>query len=901
MLEALVYFSREDVDQYFNKIDLTKSTWVVSDLRAKIQLQNRLLSEVGFFEEQWLLRASELWKKLALINRPDLGVLTPAGAKLLARSWLEALASQWDVFQGVTPEHWLAVFESWQSAVLSQSVSDIFDQALKTKDFDFEVQGNTQREFLLSRVLANHFLQEKKVLPSWIPFLLVEHWRTPLARAWDRDLVIDFRGEIRPIEAELFVLLSRELDQNVRVFVPQSSFESDYPWIEKSYAHILQHCNQKTLLGLGARTFKPEVQSLRSSNPLGEVRWLVDSIQEQKSKDDTPWSEFLVLCPDVEAYKPALMAHFSEVGLPLKVDDRARGLGYQELQLWLSHLKALLKAESYEDTERIHFSPYEEVDVLFEEFKSKLSELYVPGMKGPLSQTESSVESKKGTLREFLDWSLRSWPKTLGPPSSQVLEVVEEMLKKVFQEDFLSKIFSYKESFLYLEEVLHSIEAVTQEEPMDGVLLGSWKSSFSTPFRAIFILGLSDENLKKRKRTGVSVEEQRFFFKNFGVYIEAAEEKDPEYEIRWILEAYHQPCRTYLSAPQTDWSGQLQTLPHLILSSDYPTVEIGLQVSFWSGRVGASRENDRLEDDQKKITFFPKKISPSSIELYQSCGFSFLSSRGFGLQDLDDEDFDVSYRKKGTQAHELAALIVARFEEKGLLSLEEIESLVNDWVSGHREPDVTSFMRQAKLKHWREWANAFWSWEVSWREAWPGLRNASHEIPWKKTIDFKNQSLLITGRMDRLDVVEQSAGSFLLVLDYKSSTQGRLGFKNWIKSRDFQLLFYAWALNQGEMEIPSSLQQSRILGLTYLDLRRFLPEPGVWFSDHMEFVTKLFQPKKTQQTTSKDFQDMMSELERVLFSSLEKMHEGEYFPKPADEGDCKYCRWNQICRAPHLN
>jgi hypothetical protein len=58
--------SFSEKEELLRSFDPERQTWVVSDLRSKLDIQKYLLASRPILEEEAILRASELWRKAAV-------------------------------------------------------------------------------------------------------------------------------------------------------------------------------------------------------------------------------------------------------------------------------------------------------------------------------------------------------------------------------------------------------------------------------------------------------------------------------------------------------------------------------------------------------------------------------------------------------------------------------------------------------------------------------------------------------------------------------------------------------------------------------------------------------------------------------------------------------------------
>ena len=77
------------------EFDPARQTWLVSDLKSKLELQRRLLKQVDHLEEIAVMRASELWRSLSWRLRPDVRVVSMDLIRTLLYRELESQGIEW--------------------------------------------------------------------------------------------------------------------------------------------------------------------------------------------------------------------------------------------------------------------------------------------------------------------------------------------------------------------------------------------------------------------------------------------------------------------------------------------------------------------------------------------------------------------------------------------------------------------------------------------------------------------------------------------------------------------------------------------------------------------------------------------------------------------------------------
>ncbi|MFN7903614.1 MAG: hypothetical protein ACK5P5_00370, partial [Pseudobdellovibrionaceae bacterium] len=71
MIRTHLLSSPSDRLKYFQDFNQTDHTWIVSNIRSKIELQEKIMEAHGHFQGDSILRISEFWKILLARHYPE--------------------------------------------------------------------------------------------------------------------------------------------------------------------------------------------------------------------------------------------------------------------------------------------------------------------------------------------------------------------------------------------------------------------------------------------------------------------------------------------------------------------------------------------------------------------------------------------------------------------------------------------------------------------------------------------------------------------------------------------------------------------------------------------------------------------------------------------------------------
>lgn len=871
--------------------DVNSISLIVSDLHSKMSLKAKFLEKNLLLPHQTVMRASELWQLLLLKNAPDQGVIPSHLMKLRLRNLLQSERFNFGSGAKALVETIYTSLQTFVPLFESPDLAQILTEYLESQP---HAQLRWGKWFYIAHQIWQEISQWNEISDDWISSYLIQF---DLRVVDERKYVFLLGPSLTFVEAELIRKISQFVE--VTVLVPEVFEREQLP----AYGHLISDRwkvqKQPDLKQL--RYFRHQTQLAEVQNAVALMRRWIDS--------GTPAQQILIICSDLESYWPALSCYLAEEGIPANKSTVARLGSLPSVASWLTTLHVVVGNAARDEYEMALFADDELQAIAFEKFRSLLGDFSEGDSLPTHAQLKSAVESlrvkatpmRPGSAVEFLAWSLQYFDGN-SEVDQHLVRLLQNFLH-TFQKS--SETYSVTDYLQQLEIEVSKIEIRIEEGHSEGVQLESvFSLSFADAKHALF-LGVSQAMASNQTRLLLTQSDSLFVAQNTGFILPYQDRNDAEMQLTWILSslmnaetiALSYPSADFLGAPMQPlpiWlSGMMNqypdsTKPHEVVTAPAATRLSELQLSFSLNSLSAHGSSFQL----------PKvRMSASLVETYLSCPFKVMASRYFGLQDHDNLELEPQPRSRGVFLHALLEELVVKqpvFSDQGSAQL-HVESFLASYEKKHGPLVSHSVMRTILVKQMASLAIKFVRAEHHFRGIAQEKRSIEPEKSLKlwlntelRSFDAQEKDIEFIVKIDRLERNEKGE---VILLDYKSSLNGKRNQNLWKSHDELQLSFYISAVQ--------SLGLGPVVGAYYYDLKEFSRSTGLT----LQGASSDFTGPQVKQTlvTKAEFEDRIDWAATRATEVSSQLFAGAYLPNPRENSECQSCRWRQICRAKHLN
>ena len=930
-----------------SEFDPSVSSWIVSDLKSKLDLNRSLLRDREFISGETVLRASELWKLLLVRVRPDLQLISREFALTLIAQRLATLGhmdQSGEIAQSGEPSEDL----SWmRSPGAAQTVYDYMSQLMPIlshpngsemlEEWFLENEASQvrwSRWHSLSQSLWIFFLDAGFIAPPWVPGVLVNE--LDLSSAWTRPLIVDLGAELTQVEADLLVLLSAHVD--ITVLRPEPSFASEYARTLTAYEIFEKKLKVNHLPPLPLRTFAEAGADMMSqaSAKLGSKTFLKLTTMIAEVKEATSrtrkWldagvnaTSISIAAPDIEAYWPALSSYLYAEGIACQKDHVRRLHTYPDITRWLAHLRLRTGSFAESDVELGLFDSLGRTPRLisFEKFRVLFAMIYGREDLTRVQEVADRFQSEVSLFEmvdrdQFVTWSLQQLPDDVSDKQ------VEALFKRVFAECPQSMSLNMKRWLEYLEQVASRVECRVKDGLAHGISVINLSSAENSPSTKMILLGLTESGLRKSGSTAVLASDVNGLAYELGFHLASEDQAKLEFEARWVAE--DEGRELVLCVPETDFAGGVQAASWFWIKGAKESGELGeialpgitrwdevqrapisqiAQLRKWSPRHQAEIAQ-ALEEDlgEKALSSFGAehvlRLSPSSIEDYLECPFIFAAKNLFKLADQAELDLEVDPSRRGSLMHKLLELLTA--EPIQLQPTDEELDAVIDQAKFESKVDFADPRLWPPMRaKFKDLARRYLLFEKENRMLFPETKTIGFETEVKGYLNPKTGELRATGEpgdlqfKGRIDRIDQDQQGRVVIMDYKSSKGSVSQFGSWLKNNKIQLLLYSMAVENGLTELSAR----PVVSALYYVTRPLSRDNGFKVEDTEQSLFDVDKKKNRMSMAQKD--QLFMDGRELIQKAVSEMLQGHFAPNPRDPKKCLECRWSALCRAPHLN
>ena len=891
-----------------------QTTWIVSDLRSKFEIQRELLDFQGWYQDECSLRASELWQRLLRRSRPELRGIS----KDFFLTWLKEQLSQENLPVARSAQNTVAQMMEMMAPVLAQEGGS---EALKEWMQDHpEAVYRWGGWYALAQKYFSQLLDKNLFVSSWASALLVSHsgWE----KNWQNHLIFDLGSEMKRHEVELILRLSNECEITVIEPVINSSAISAWTHLLRPYEILKSHAGKKQIVMefSDSEAISANINAIKVSGTLAEIKWATQKVRSW-IESGVPLQNIAIVAADVEGYWPLLSEYLREEGVPFNKTLTTRLQSFPHLGPWMAHLRILGRRVSYRDLESAYYFENPQLKLRFEEFQALFSKLLDPEDLARSREIEKYFFQSEGVPQglidrySFLGLALRHWR---GDPRAWELETAVREILSVPADDGFFKL-SWDSWVHWLKQIAARKEINLQPAVSEGIQISQLLAADSWQATHRIFLGVSEGQLRQRQQRLVDAPEVESIAQETGFVLEHPDQHSWGFELHWLLQA-HLKGETFLVYPATSLESGPEA-PHVewLARAAHSTAITEPSLTRWDTLQGLSdkallaqsRDWDQDElrlkslgiaqdhGDQPRALLLrpsPAKISPSLVETYLDCPFVYAVDRVFGLLDRPSMDLEPDPRVKGQLLHLMLEKILTMPS-----GLESTAVELSEWIESLREPAGLQHLDETfwavMKKRYLKIAQRFIVFEKEWRKKFPQTKTMALEKKFSWPLD---EQTTLNGKIDRIDCGEAKNGKQpLVVIDYKTSNN-HTGFGSWMKNNQLQLGFYILALesNWGS-ELLSAEEgkkgDSEVIGAVYYALKNMSRKTGMVLAGSdtlMDLPRTPVQPEQKQK--------FLDELQVVLKKTMASIRQGNFSAQPREIKLCKDCQWRVTCRAPHL-
>lgn len=915
----------QDKESILRQFDPESSTWLVSDLRSKRELQLKLLQTHGVLPETAVLRASELWRKILLKVRPDYHLVSLDLVRGFTSDWLKGLDISW--LKGVGSVDKVLTSVSQFLPILSHPSGE--ELMLAWLDDHPDSQLRWHHWFEVSRRLWAE-LNARKWLPgTWAAGVLCHE--KDLSQWWGRGLVVDLGAQISLIETE--ILKAYGQGATIEVLVPKPTWLADYREIDHLYRRLsgAPHLKESEIRGTGELPLPPErVSFSRSTTMVGEVKVAVHQVRQWLEQGMAP-GEVAVVAPNIEDYWPSLSQYFIEEGVPAEKSLVGRLHAVRSVQSWLARLRLKLGRTSSLDLEMVEAEQgFATID--FRQFYRLFSEIYDEGdlrrdqRMAHLYQREYGPQDVMDRT-SFVAWTLKHWPE------EKISQQLENVFLKIYQDCPHELRLSLNAWFDYLQYLVASQELVITRGDPGGVNVTNVNSLEWLEVKKVFFLGMTDRALRQPNELPISSEEVEIIERDLGFTLPHPEQMQLEFELRWLLDASR--ADFVLSCAATDTAGDVLS-PHpfwliwqaqmgvailerleeyeyapqsrwdLIQQADWQTI---LKTREFPSRHAedierALRVDMGLEEPGAWVMPRLPRLSSSRLESYAQCPFT-AGTTYLGLVDDAIVDMDLDASVIGRWQHHIVTELAQGLSRGDRdWSEEKLTALI--WEAAAKVPVVLGHdsLKPSWEKRMLNLARDFCAFEKQWQSehsSWQVMPPILIRGVWNtsaKDLQLPDDGSVVgpefRGEIDRLDLHPDGRA---MIVDYKKSGQQLTNMASWLRNDRFQLGLYALAARNGLT--PVAIKE--IVGAFYLSLTPPRRARGFWVSNDENGSETEALGAKTTKVSEADFNQFISDLRVRVDEIVQGVLAGRFGPWPRESKICHRCHWRSMCRYPKFN
>lgn len=891
MLYSIQVQHPDQMKWVLQKYPIEKYTWIVSDLKSKLDLQNKSLAEHGFYTDEQALRISDFWKEWHRRLLPDYQIVSDQAMV----SYIEIeFQKKKELFH--FDEYQIGTLFSYLNTLYPLFISNQHHQLMEWfQEHQFNKSEHHWYKWYLSAKLIFESLSDKKIiLARWICYHLsqkpIEMFRV------ERPLVLDLGSEMTSVEMDFFNRLAKSID--IFLVEPETLFNQQFKYLLKTY-EVNQGLSRKIKIDEPVIEQKISSDSYkRFTTELSEVQWITLKVREWIESGISP-HKIGLLSSRQEDYWPLLQFYFETEGIPVqknKVTTYSSLNFYQILQGRLQLKSQNLNWENVElvykhDRENEHQISFDRVRSLYFEL-TELQELSRDSNIEKIYLGQLNIH-KEISRDEFLTLILLE---SLKIEDVQILYADFSVLFKDFLSTTMEMSVSFNTWFKIWQDFISRKEKTIIDSNSEGVQLRAFGAVYMSDLTHQIWYGLDESALISKQQILIPVKDIEELKKTFDFPLPYPEESHDEFNLMWGSQT---GCvEKYMTCSHFNIKGEPLTTSHFILKSnpspdvDYENLTLVRQNQYFlktENEKKLLRENDLQFFDP--VEFQLKEVSVNQVSDYANCGFKLLADKGFKLRESSVISIELDPLQRGSLIHALFEFLMTEEVYKNVS-----ETQISDFLEDYRNkkqlfPNDDVFWAVQKQKY-QNTAEKFIEFEKNRHQ---GL---SFKSFLEKSFELDIHDFKIRGRIDRYDVFTKT--NHFIVYDYKRTNSDSYShFNQWLKENEFQLMIYALALLQQGFSVD------QFKGSLYYFYQKLETKKGLFIEKTEEGLDlvkdQVCKPSRNAVSTPEEFFTLKQDFEVRIKDLIDDLRLFKFSPVPNDPEICSTCDWNKLCRAPHLN
>jgi len=907
MLEFKIIKHPDQLLEKIKSFDPQTTTWIVSDLKSKQDLQEICLEKNGYYIDDSILRISDFWKMWLRRLAPQI--------QIVSDDFILALVSQFIAKFGTD----LGLHKNDQQT-LFQYMSDLATLILH------KPSQESLREWILEKQPTPRWAQWEIKAQACVNYIIHEHhclssnWMVSFIQTldlqkikWPKKIIVDLGAQMTSLEMGVLNTLSKS--QTIEIIVPDPDWKHKFKYLLRTYTDYIGYVKYKNVQLSKYTQSIHEKNFFRFESEINEIKFITYQIR-QWLDHGIELDKMCILSPRLESYWPILKIHFDAEGIKTQKETVSKAISLGIVQKLLSFIEAQTADVRWENLENAYtvlidndsfLAKFDNRELInkFHKFKAQFIEL-VDSEDLTKSEDIKKIFFQKINLSEiltrndFLRRLLVYWYEV--DPQLQFDTILQTVIKDFVQNSALVHL-SFIDWYDLLKLRLSQIEIKTGNGFDKGLSVLPLNSSRVIGYTHKIWFGLDESGLLGRQNKSIPTEDIAELKQTFDLAFDYPEESISDFNLRWYSMSQCE-VQIFTSANISAKAEILNISQFFIehckkpISVDALTVLDSEQQYFDLTQNNKLQFKLELESRELSIPISDvviKSISPSDLETYSKCSFKFLVRKGFKLQNLDPEGYEIENRQKGNLIHGLFQYLV---KDKKYLSFTDAEIL--DYLEQFRLQNRLfvnlDYFWTSQKKRFFKLAKEFAAFE---KERLASLTTIEHYVEHPVEIYFdlakseltneqpQNKYYLIRGRFDRMDVDRKSKSA--IIFDYKSNKSDSTTYSNkWIETSQFQLLLYT--------ALVEKIFNFKVIGGLYYFYKNFKHNYGYLLPNVSYELEQTLITQKNTLVNSDEFLELLADFKNKIVDIFNNIDQKKYSVSPSDNKNCNQCEAIRICR-----